>query len=45
MSEPYIRVDAVSKVFNSISGDDVCALDNLVFDVKPREFVTIVGPI
>jgi len=44
MSEPYIRVEGVSKVFSSLSGDDICALRDLSFSVQSREFVTIVGP-
>ncbi len=44
MGEPYIKVDGVSKEFSSMSGESVCALENLSFEVRPREFVTIVGP-
>ena len=38
-----IRVDRVSKVYHSDAGD-ILALDEIGFEVAPREFVTIVGP-
>ena len=43
-SEPFIKLEGVSKVFDSLSGDAVCAVEDVSFEVKSREFLTIVGP-
>ena len=44
MSKPFIKLEGVSKVFDSLSGDAVCAVEDVSFEVQPREFITIVGP-
>ena len=44
MGNSYIKVESVSKVFSSFSGDSVCALEDVSFDIQPGEFTTIVGP-
>ena len=44
MDQPYVRVDSVSKVFDTFSGDRIAALENVSFDVRPGEFIPILGP-
>lgn len=38
----HIEIDSVSKVYASDAGD-IAALENISFDIAPREFLTIVG--
>lgn len=38
----HIEIDSVTKIYASDAGD-ITALDNISFDIAPREFVTIVG--
>jgi NitT/TauT family transport system ATP-binding protein len=44
VGESVINVNRISKVFSSVSGGEICALEDLSFDVRAREFITIVGP-
>ena len=39
-----IRVDNVSKVFQTPSQENLSALEKITLDVRPGEFVTVVGP-
>ena len=40
----FIRVEAVSKRYQTRSGQSVTALDNITLGIRADEFVTIVGP-
>ncbi len=44
MGNAYIRVESVSKVFSSFSGDTVSAIEDVSFEIESGEFTTIVGP-
>ena len=39
-----VRVKDVSKVFRSVRGEEVKALDNISFEVKSNEFLAVIGP-
>jgi len=43
MNKESINIEAVSKIYQTTKGK-ITALDNITFDVKPREFVSIIGP-
>ena len=43
MPESIVEVDHVSLIYHEISGE-THAIEDLSFDVKEREFVSIVGP-
>lgn len=42
--QPTIALENVSKLFRTKSGDEILALASVSFNVKPREFVSIIGP-
>jgi NitT/TauT family transport system ATP-binding protein len=44
VDQPYVRVESVSKVFTTFSGEPITAVRNISFDIRPGEFTTIVGP-
>jgi NitT/TauT family transport system ATP-binding protein len=44
VDQPYVRVESVSKVFTTFSGEPVTAVRNISFDIRSGEFTTIVGP-
>jgi len=41
---PYVRIDSVSKVFETFSGDPILAIEGVSFDVRAGEFISILGP-
>ena len=41
---PLVRIDSVTKVFQTLSGDEVLALEDISFEIVPGEFLSIVGP-
>jgi NitT/TauT family transport system ATP-binding protein len=43
VANPFVRLDAVSKVYRTREGD-LTALDRVSFDLSSGEFVSIVGP-
>ena len=40
----FIRIDGVSKIFASLRGDQVVALEQISADIDEGEFITVVGP-
>jgi ABC-type nitrate/sulfonate/bicarbonate transport system ATPase subunit len=44
MSEPLLRLDRVSKSFESRTGAPILAIDNVSLDLGEREFVSLIGP-
>jgi NitT/TauT family transport system ATP-binding protein len=44
VDQPYVRVDSVSKVFDTFSGDQIVAVKDISFDIRPGEFIPILGP-
>jgi len=44
VERPLVEIDSVTKVFRTLSGDEVRALENISFGVLPGEFLSIVGP-
>ncbi len=44
MDQPYVRVDSVSKVFETFSGDRIVAIEDISFDIRSGEFIPILGP-
>lgn len=44
MDQPYVRVDSVSKVFDTFSGDRIAAIKEVSFDLRSGEFIPILGP-
>ncbi len=44
MDQPYVRVDSVSKVFDTFSGDRIVAIEEVSFDIRSGEFIPILGP-
>lgn len=43
-SKSLIRIQDVSKTFQSTRGEQVSALERITFDVQQNEFVSLVGP-
>ncbi len=43
MSEPYIRLTNVDKIYETKDGP-VVAVDDATFDIEDTEFISIVGP-
>lgn len=43
-SQPLITVDSVVKQYRTRGGGDLLALDRITFDVRDREFLSILGP-
>jgi len=44
VDQPYVRVDSVSKVFETFSGDRIVAIEDISFDIRSGEFIPILGP-
>jgi len=44
VDQPYVRVDSVGKVFDTFSGDQIVAIENISFDIRSGEFIPILGP-
>jgi NitT/TauT family transport system ATP-binding protein len=44
VDQPYVKVESVSKVFTTFSGEPITAVRNISFDIRSGEFTTIVGP-
>ncbi|NWF54005.1 MAG: ABC transporter ATP-binding protein [Syntrophaceae bacterium] len=44
MDQAYVKIDSVSKVFDTFSGDRVVAIKEISFDIRPGEFISILGP-
>ena len=44
MDQSYVRVEDVSKIFSTFSGDSITALQDISFDIASGEFISIVGP-
>jgi NitT/TauT family transport system ATP-binding protein len=44
VDQPYVRVDSVSKVFDTFSGDRIVAIEEVSFDIRSGEFIPILGP-
>ena len=44
MDQPYVKVDSVSKVFDTFSGDRIVAIEEVSFDIRSGEFIPILGP-
>ena len=44
MDQPYVKVDSVSKVFDTFSGDRIVAIEDISFDIRSGEFISILGP-
>jgi NitT/TauT family transport system ATP-binding protein len=44
VDQPYVKVESVSKVFSTFSGDTITAVEDISFDIRSGEFITIVGP-
>jgi NitT/TauT family transport system ATP-binding protein len=44
VDQTYVSIDSVSKVFDTFSGDRIAALENISFDIRSGEFISILGP-
>ena len=44
MDQSFVKVEDVSKIFSTFSGDSVTALKDISFDIASGEFISIVGP-
>jgi NitT/TauT family transport system ATP-binding protein len=44
VDQPYVRVDSVSKVFDTFSGDQIAALEDISCEIRAGEFIPILGP-
>lgn len=44
MEPPVIRLEGVSKTFTTQNGGVVKAIDDISFDVRQRDFISIIGP-
>jgi len=44
VDQPYVRIDSVSKVFDTFSGDQIVAVEDISFDIRAGEFISILGP-
>jgi len=44
MDQSFVRIENVSKIFSTFSGDSVTALQDISFDIASGEFISIVGP-
>ncbi len=44
MDQPYVKVDSISKVFDTFSGDRIVAIEDISFDIRTGEFIPILGP-
>lgn len=44
MDQMYVTVDSVSKVFDTFSGDRIVAIEDISFNIRSGEFISILGP-
>ena len=44
MDQTYVKVESVSKVFDTFSGDRIVAIEDISFDIRSGEFISILGP-
>ena len=44
MDQPYVKVNSVSKVFDTFSGDQIVAIEDISFDIRSGEFIPFLGP-
>src|SRR3569623_1781182 len=44
MRSPLIAVEGVVKIYPTVAGESVLALDHVNLDINPGEFVCLVGP-
>ncbi len=44
MSQPFVRIESVNKVFDTLSGDTIAAVKDISIDIGSGEFISIVGP-
>ena len=44
MGRPFVRIEAVTKIFETLSGDSLTAVRDISFDIGVGEFISIVGP-
>jgi NitT/TauT family transport system ATP-binding protein len=44
VDQTYVKVESVSKVFDTFSGDRIVAVEDISFDIRSGEFISILGP-
>jgi NitT/TauT family transport system ATP-binding protein len=44
LDQAYVKVDSVSKVFDTFSGDQIVAIENVSFEIRSGEFIPFLGP-
>jgi NitT/TauT family transport system ATP-binding protein len=44
VDQAYVRIDSVSKVFDTFSGDRIKAIEDISFNIHSGEFISILGP-
>jgi NitT/TauT family transport system ATP-binding protein len=44
MGQPFVRIESVSKIFSTFSGEALTALENISLEIGSGEFISIVGP-
>jgi NitT/TauT family transport system ATP-binding protein len=44
LDQPYVKVNSVSKVFDTFSGDQIVAIEDISFDIRSGEFIPFLGP-